>query len=209
MQPRLTIKNTFRHLGKILKHKYWVFYYCCKAGVPWRGIKHDMSKFSPTEFWESVRYYQGNRSPIDACKEENGVSKAWLHHKGRNKHHYEYYQDNFDKGGEPLQMPYKDAVEMLCDYLGAGRAYMGKDFTYKAEWQWWIRKNQNPIAMHPSSKEFISCILINLAHDEKRIKKQYLLGLNLNSMWLKHIYTKVNVREEDFDLDQWLEEGNG
>lgn len=206
--PKITIKNTLKHFAKICKHKWWVFYYCCKAGIPWRGIKHDMSKFSPTEFWESVRYYQGNRSPIDACKEENGVSKAWLHHKGRNRHHYEYWQDNFDKGGEPLQMPYKDAVEMLCDYLGAGRAYMGKDFTYKAEWQWWIRKNQNPIAMHPSSKEFISCILINLAHDEKRIKKQYLLGLNLNSMWLKNVYTKVNIREEDFDLDQWLEEGN-
>ena len=206
MQPRITIKNTFRHLGKILKHKWWVFYYCCKAGIPWRGIKHDMSKFSPTEFWESVRYYQGSRSPIDACKEENGVSKAWLHHKGRNRHHYEYWQDNFDKGGEPLKMPYKDAVEMLCDYLGAGRAYMGKDFTYKAEWQWWLRKNQTNLAMHPSSKEFISCVLINLAHDEKRIKKEFLLELNLNSTWLKNVYAKINAREEDFDLDQWLEE---
>jgi hypothetical protein len=165
-----------------------------------------MSKFSPTEFWESVRYYQGNRSPIDACKEENGVSKAWLHHKGRNRHHYEYWQDNFDKGGEPLKMPYKDAVEMLCDYLGAGRAYMGKNFTYKAEWQWWIRKNQTNITMHPSSKEFISCVLLNLAHDEKRIKKEFLLGLNLNSTWLKNVYAKIDAREEDFDLDQWLEE---
>ena len=204
--PKITIKNTLKHFAKICKHKWWVFYYCCKASIPWRGIKHDMSKFSPTEFWESVRYYQGNRSPIDACKEENGVSKAWLHHKGRNRHHYEYWQDNFDKGGEPLQMPYKDAVEMLCDYLGAGRAYMGKNFTYKAEWQWWVRKNQQNLAMHPSSKEFISCVLINLAHDEKRIKKQYLLGLNLNSEWLKNVYANIDAREGDFDLDQWLEE---
>lgn len=206
--PKITIKNTLKHFAKICKHKWWVFYYCCKAGIPWRGIKHDMSKFSPTEFWESVRYYQGSRSPIDACKEENGVSKAWLHHKGRNRHHYEYWQDNFDKGGEPLQMPYKDAVEMLCDYLGAGRAYMGKNFTYKAEWQWWLRKNQTNLAMHPSSKEFISCVLLNLAHDEKRIKKEFLLGLNLNSTWLKSVYAKIDAREEDFDLDQWLEEGN-
>ena len=206
--PKITIKNTLKHFAKICKHKWWVFYYCCKAGIPWRGIKHDMSKFSPTEFWESVRYYQGNRSPIDACKEDNGISKAWLHHKGRNSHHYEYHQDNFDKGGEPLQMPYKDAVEMLCDYLGAGRAYMGKDFTYKAEWQWWLRKNQTNLAMHPSSKEFISCVLLNLAHDEKRIKKEFLLGLNLNSTWLKNVYAKIDAREEDFDLDQWLEEGN-
>lgn len=159
MKTRVTIKNTFLHFGKICKHKWWVFYYCCKAGIPWRGIKHDMSKFSPVEFWESVRYYQGNRSPIDACKEENGVSKAWMHHKGHNTHHYEYWQDNFDKGGHPVQMPYKDAVEMLCDYLGAGRAYMGKNFTYQSEYAWWEKKISNPIAMHPQTKTFIDTCL--------------------------------------------------
>ena len=157
--PKITIKNTLQHFAKVCKHKWWVFYYCCKAGIPWRGIKHDMSKFSPTEFWESVRYYQGNRSPIDACKEENGVSKAWLHHKGRNRHHYEYWEDNFDKGGEPLQMPYKDAVEMLCDYLGAGRAYMGKNFSYEKEYEWWLKKCEKPLAMHPQTKQFIDICL--------------------------------------------------
>lgn len=155
-QQRITIKNTFRHFNKICKHKWWVFYYCCKAGIPWRGIKHDMSKFSPTEFWESVRYYQGDRSPIDACKEDNGYSKAWLHHKGRNSHHYEYWQDNFDNGGQPLQMPYREAVEMLCDYLGAGRAYMGKNFTYQKEYNWWRKKCENSLAMHPNIVDFIT-----------------------------------------------------
>ena len=160
---KITIKNTFLHLKKILKHKYWVFYYCCKAGIPWRGIKHDMSKFSPIEFWESVRYYQGDRSPIDACKEDKGVSKAWMHHKGRNTHHYEYWQDNFDNGGHPIQMPYKDAVEMLCDYLGAGRAYMGKNFSYEAEYNWWLKKCEKPLAMHPQTKCFIDLCLNRLA----------------------------------------------
>ena len=163
MTPRITIKNTFRHLGKILKHKYWVFHYCCKAGIPWRGIKHDLSKFSPTEFWESVRYYQGNRSPIDACKEDKGVSKAWLHHKGRNTHHYEYWEDNFDKGGQPLVMPYKDAVEMLCDYLGAGRAYMGKDFSYQKEYEWWRNKCKHPLAMHLDTVGFITYCMKQMA----------------------------------------------
>ena len=79
----------FGHLKTVCKHKYYVFKYCCKAGIPVEGIFHDMSKFSPIEFWESVKYYQGNRSPIDACKEENGWSACWLHHKGRNKHHYQ------------------------------------------------------------------------------------------------------------------------
>ena len=93
----MKLSNFFLHLKKILVHKYWVFYFCCKAGIPWQGITHDLSKFSPVEFWESVKYYQGNRSPIDACKEENGYSMAWQHHKGRNPHHYEYWHSEPNK----------------------------------------------------------------------------------------------------------------
>lgn len=97
MKCKNYIINTFRHFKKVCTHKHWVFYYCCKVGIPFQGLIHDLSKFSPTEFWESVKYYQGTSSPIDACKKENGWSAAWMHHKGRNKHHYEYWQDNFEK----------------------------------------------------------------------------------------------------------------
>ena len=186
------IKNTFLHFGKICKHKYWVFYYCCKAGIPWRGFMHDWSKFSPTEFWESVKYYQGDSSPIDACKKDKGVSKAWLHHKGRNRHHYEYWQDNFDKGGEPLQMPYKDAVEMLCDYLGAGRAYMGKDFTYKKEYEWWINKSSKPLAMHEHTRAFIQKVLVNLEREaSSEFERPYCI---FNKRDLANIYNIEEVR---------------
>ena len=161
----MKLSNFFLHLKKILVHKYWVFYFCCKAGIPWQGITHDLSKFSPVEFWESVKYYQGNRSPIDACKEENGYSMAWQHHKGRNPHHYEYWQDNFDNGGTPLKMPYKYALEMVCDYLGAGRAYMGKSFTLDKEWQWWLGKCSKPIAMHPQTKKFVNDMLWEIKED--------------------------------------------
>ena len=152
----MKISNIFKHFKKICVHKYWVFYYCCKAGIPLQGLLHDLSKFSPTEFWEGVKYYQGDRSPIDACKEDKGYSEAWLHHKGRNKHHYEYYQDNFDKGGTHLEMPMKYKIEMLCDYLGAGRAYYGKYFTYDKEYKWWKNKISNPIAMNDNDKDFIN-----------------------------------------------------
>jgi hypothetical protein len=140
-----------------------------------------MSKFSPTEFWESVKYYQGNRSPIDACKEENGISYAWMHHKGRNTHHYEYWQDNFDNGGQPVRMPYEDAVEMLCDFLGAGRAYMGKDFTFKKEYEWWLNRCKKPLAIHPHTQDFISWIMAQLARDEST-------ELTLTSRYLRFIY---------------------
>lgn len=89
---KIKLRNIKNHLKTVLTHKKYVMKYCFKAGLYWQGIVHDLSKFSPTEFWESVKYYQGTRSPIDACKEENGMSLAWLHHKGRNKHHYEYWQ---------------------------------------------------------------------------------------------------------------------
>ena len=141
----MKLRNVFKHFKLITIHRWYVFLNCCKAGMPIRGLCHDLSKYSPTEFWESVKYFQGNRSPIDACKEVNGYSVAWMHHKGRNPHHYEHWQDNFDKGGQAVQMPFKYALELVCDYLAAGRAYMKKDFSYIAEYDWWCGKKKNPI----------------------------------------------------------------
>lgn len=163
------LKIAFKHLKTVLTHKRWVYHYCRLCGITWRGIKHDMSKFSPTEFGESIKYYTGTRSPIDVCKEQNGVSFAWMHHKGRNDHHYEYWQDNFDKGGNPVDMPFDCVIEMLCDYLGAGRAYNGKSFTYLQEFQWFLNKlNKNTPAMHIHSKVFIYECLEMLASIEQR-----------------------------------------
>ena len=89
----MKLKNIFKHIKLVLKHKWIVFKLCCKVGIPWRGFMHDWSKFSIEEFWESIKYYDGHKSPIVVCKKENGYSKAWLHHKGRNKHHPEYWID--------------------------------------------------------------------------------------------------------------------
>lgn len=159
----------FGHLKTVTKHKYWVWYYMNKCGRKWgwRGLWHDMSKFSPIEFWESVKYYSGTRSPIDACKEEKGVSMAWMHHKGRNPHHYEYWMDNFDQGGEPKEMPWRYKVEMLCDYLAAGRAYMGKKFSYQAEYEWWKKKLELPRSQHENDKKFVTQVLAQLAYEEE------------------------------------------
>lgn len=158
------LKIIFKHLGTITKHRWFVFLYCCKCGIPWQGLIHDLSKFSYTEFSESIKYYTGTSSPIDECKKVNGVSYAWLHHKGRNKHHYEYWQDNFDRGTTHIRMPYKYAVEMLCDMLGAGRAYSGKNFTYKSEIEWWKNKQKTLNAMDPVTEQFISICLTMLAY---------------------------------------------
>ena len=186
----MKIKNCFLHFKKICIHKYWVGYYCFKLGIPWRGIKHDLSKFSPIEFWESVEYYQGTSSPIDACKKDKGWSKAWQHHKGRNDHHYEYFVDDLDHGGKPLLMPFECALEMFCDYLGAGRAYYGKDFTYNKEYEWWLKKIENPILMHPVIQKFITfgleyCAENNELPSKNILYKSYLGLKKKNDIFIK------------------------
>lgn len=153
------MKKIINHLKVVLAHKYYVCKYCFKAGLYKQGLLHDLSKFSPTEFLESIKYFQGNRSPIDACKEENGMSYAWLHHKGLNKHHYEYWQDNFDKGTTHLTMPFKYALEMVCNYLGAGNAYMKEKFTLQGELDWWKNKTKTPIAMSPEIFKFVDIMM--------------------------------------------------
>lgn len=177
------------HMKTILTHKKWVFYFARKLGIGWQGFWHDMSKFSPTEFLESIKYYTGTSSPIDACKKANGYSMAWLHHKGRNPHHYEYWQDNFDKGGEPLKIPDKYVREMICDYLAAGRAYMGKEFHFSSEWQWWLNKNKNNIAMHPENWKVVNEVLesLNTTFGTKRIEEL----TDHNWLHFKHIVDKA------------------
>ena len=168
------IHNFFGHLFTVLKHKYWVSYYAFQLGIPVRGVLHDLSKFHPVEFFESVKYYTGTSSPIDECKKANGYSKAWMHHKGHNKHHYEYWQDNFDNGGTPLCMPLKETLEMLCDYLGAGRAYNGKNFTFEKEYEWWIAKSAKPLAMHEVQKKFFTRVFEHMVNTRQLASKEYL-----------------------------------
>lgn len=159
------MKNIFNHLKTIHTHKKWVFHYCCLAGIPLQGLTHDLSKYSPTEFFESIKYYQGTSSPINAAKADKGYSSAWFHHKGRNKHHYEYWMDNFDNGGENIIMPYKYWVEMICDYLGAARAYRKEHFSYQDEYNWWLEKEKK-CALNPKLKLATTDVFKTLAGQE-------------------------------------------
>lgn len=120
-----------KHFITITKHRNMVMKFCFKAGIPWQGLLHDLSKYSSAEFWIGVKYYQGNRSPNDRERELFGYSSAWLHHKGRNKHHYEYWLD-FNKALRtvaPVDMPDKYIKEMFCDRLAASIIYRKENFT--------------------------------------------------------------------------------
>lgn len=159
------MNKIFEHFKLITKHKWYVFKHCCKAHLFRQGLTHDLSKYSPTEFFESVKYYNGKHSPIDECKSVKGYSLAWLHHKGKNKHHFEYYIDNINGEQVAIQMPYQYALELVCDYLGAGQAY-SKSRTnsrfYVDEYKWWENKCKKPLALHPHTKDFISTMLFTM-----------------------------------------------
>ena len=118
------------HLKTITKHRFLVMKHCFKVGLYWRGLTHDLSKYSPTEFWAGVKYYQGTRSPNVAEREDKGYSRAWMHHKGRNKHHFEYWTDLRPGTHEygPVPMPTKYLVEMCMDRIAACKTYHGKAY---------------------------------------------------------------------------------
>ena len=184
------LRRFFGHLKTILTHKYWVLYYCFHAGILWQGIIHDLSKFSPVEFFEGVKWYiDGTSSPIDRCRHFDYYSRAWLHHKGRNKHHYQYWANGFKKDEEPILMPYKYAVEMLCDMLGAARTYMKEDFSFAKEVEWWDKKNEIDLPMHTQTWLFIDTVLRKLGEaqlgtevlilDKDNLKEEYHKAWNL------------------------------
>jgi hypothetical protein len=146
--------NACRHAWRILVHKACVGWFCFHAGLWWRGIVHDLSKFHPKEFIPGAMWYSPDHSPIIDARKNLGWSEAWIHHKGINSHHYEHWVDNIDKGAYLVRMPFEDALEMVCDGLGAVIAYNWKaQECYEREWQWWI-SNQKNFAMHPHTRAF-------------------------------------------------------
>lgn len=122
--------HPFKHFCTITRHRHRVMGYCFRVGLIRQGLCHDLSKYSPEEFWQGAKYYQGNRSPNAGAREALGYSTAWMHHKGRNKHHYEYWTD-VPPGKtvyEPVPMPTKYLIESVLDRIAASRVYRGKEY---------------------------------------------------------------------------------
>lgn len=173
----MIVRNIVKHTALVLKHKWLVFKFCTKIGIPFRGLIHDMSKFSPTEFWESVKYYNGEKSPIELCRRENGYSKAWLHHKGRNKHHYEYWYDRNAPEPTPI-IPYKYVAEMICDKLAASITYNGKKWTNSSELEYWMHERER-VAVNSKVSDMLTDLFEQVARDgiEKTITKKNIKNL--------------------------------
>jgi len=151
------LKNCILHFKKVCIHKWWVFYYSCYLGIPFRGFFHDFSKFSPVEFFESAKFFVGTSSPINEAKKIQGLSYAWQHHKGRNPHHYEYWTDKYDDGTVALKMPFKYVLELVADYFAAGKTYNSPGFSFEQEYKWW-QEHKDEKFMHPETKKLVSAI---------------------------------------------------
>ena len=154
------------HFKTITRHKLLVMHYCFRAGMYKQGLLHDLSKYAPVEFLVGCKYYQGDRSPNNAEREDTGISKSWLHHKGRNKHHFEYWID-YDVDGNStilagMKMPVKYVAEMFCDRVAASRIYNKDKYKDSDPLDYYI-KGLGHYIMHPETDELLHNLLKMLA----------------------------------------------
>lgn len=165
----MSLKGALGHFRTITKHRHKVISHCAKAGILWQGLRHDLSKYSPTEFLAGARYYQGTRSPNEAEREAYGYSKAWLHHKGRNRHHFEYWfdYDPVTKTNRPVKMPLNYVIEMFCDRVAASKIYQGKNYTDRHPLEYFLKAKGTRV-IHKETSDFLEKLLTMLAEEGEK-----------------------------------------
>ena len=165
----------WQHFKTITKHRWIVMTDCFRVGLYWQGLTHDLSKYSPTEFFVGAKYYQGVRSPNAAERQDKGYSEAWMHHKGRNRHHYEYWTDmNMEsRRYEPVAMPRKYLVEQLIDRRAACVVYQGKNYTSASPLAYFMGSREREL-MHPQNRREIEYLLTMLQDRGEKQTFRYL-----------------------------------
>ena len=167
--------KAWKHLKTITRHKFLVMGACFRVGLIKQGLLHDLSKYGPAEFLTGIRYYQGTRSPNAAEREIKGYSEAWMHHKGRNKHHYEYWSDLNIKTGkyEHFPMPRNYLVEMIMDRRAACITYQGKNYTPGSALEY-FESSQERCLMHEDTQKELRFLLTMLRDEGEEVTFQYL-----------------------------------
>jgi hypothetical protein len=171
--------HPIKHFVTITKHRNKVISHCFRAGIGWQGLFHDLSKYSPTEFIPGARYYLGDRSPTEKERAIHGYSIAWIHHKGRNKHHFEYWTDvnPETKRYEPVPMPLNYITEMFCDRLAASKIYQGDKYTDSSALEYYRRGNPRS-KMHEITADTLEEWLTMLARDGEKKTFAHIKKLN-------------------------------
>jgi hypothetical protein len=170
--------KVWQHFKTITHHKLLVMEGCFRVGLYLQGLTHDLSKYSPTEFLNGARYYQGTRSPNAAEREAKGYSEAWIHHKGRNRHHYEYWTDMNRKSAryESVPMPRKYLVEMVMDRRAACMTYQGKNYTPASALNYYLASRERQL-MHPDTQRELEYLLTMLRDRGEAETFRYLRAL--------------------------------
>lgn len=164
---------------------------CFKAGLYWQGIVHDMSKFGVAEFCASARYFQG--ASVDSEKKKVEYSHAWLHHKSCNKHHWQYWMD-CDKGGFVLiRMPPKYLAEMLCDWIGAGKAY-NKSSWSPSTFLYWAKSNISGMRLHQDTKKYI----LGMLKDVEERKSEQSIKDYINVDKIERYYSQLSANKYSY-----------
>ncbi len=176
---KISLKKLWGHFLTITNHRHKVIAGCFRAGIGFQGLFHDLSKYSPTEFLQGARYYQGTRSPNDYERELRGYSKAWLHHQGRNRHHHEYWHDysRATHKQAPVKMPVKYVVENFCDRIAASKVYMGADYDDSKPLDYFKRSGAAAV-MHPDTAALLEGLLTMLSERGEDEAFRYLRALD-------------------------------
>lgn len=170
------IKNALGHFITITNHKLLVMKSCFKVGLYKQWLLHDLSKYNPVEFSAGIKYYNGSISPNGIQKKQEGLSEAWLHHKGRNKHHFEYWIDYGIKESEGLKgmnMPTKYVVEMFIDRMSASKNYLKEKYTQRSALEYYEARKDYYI-LHPESRELLEFLLNKLCDEGEENTLKYI-----------------------------------
>lgn len=158
--------HPWKHFCTITRHRHQVIRHCRKAGILWQGLWHDLSKYTPTEFIPGARYYIGTRSPNEGERQDKGYSLAWMHHKGRNRHHFEYWTDYVPptRRMQPVPMPARYVAEMFCDRVAASKIYLGEQYSNDAPLAYFLRGKPGRM-IHPDTSDQLERLLTILAQE--------------------------------------------
>ena len=189
--------KVWQHFRTITAHKILVMKGCFQVGLYRQGLLHDLSKYGPTEFLVGCKYYKGYMSPNNAERSEKGYSSAWLHHKGRNKHHLEYWIDygGGDGSGEGkalcgMKMPLRYVIEMFIDRVSASKNYKKEQYTDKGALDYY-NNSKDHYVLHPDTRAMLEYLL------EMLWKK----GEKETFSYVKHQILKGKVPYEKTELE--------
>lgn len=200
------MSKIINHFKTVSAHRKAVRQLMFKLGPSFylRGLAHDLSKYSFAEFAPSVHYWTGTYSPTINERKEKGYSSSWLHHKGRNKHHYEYWTDYSDSssGLIPALMPAKYFCEMICDRIAASKTYLKNKYTPGAPYQYFLDHMKPEDVIHPVVRQSLEiCLKYMKYFGEDKMFEELRQVYAVFPHNTPAIYTEIIKGEKYFNFD--------